>query len=74
MVVMPAAPACEHAIRDLLWPSNLVVSHIRRGEGELVPDGETVLLEGDVLDIQVDTPDRKDSIEEIEEIVGRQKK
>lgn len=47
-------------IRDVLWPSGALVTEIARGEEKILPDGETMIREGDVLTIvcKTDAPDK----------------
>ena len=48
---------CDKRIRDVLWPHNSLVTELTRGETEIVPDGETVLLEGDKLTVRAENVD-----------------
>lgn len=45
---------CGKRIRDVLWPHNSLVVELNRAGVEIVPDGETVLLEGDKLTIRAE--------------------
>lgn len=49
--------ACGKRIRDILWPYNSLVTSLDRSSTEIVPDGETVLLEGDVLTVKAERVD-----------------
>ncbi|MDE7165262.1 MAG: chloride channel protein [Clostridiales bacterium] len=45
-------------IRDVLWPHNSLVTDLNRDGVAIVPDGETVLLEGDALTIRAEKVDK----------------
>jgi H+/Cl- antiporter ClcA len=45
------ATADKREVRDVLWPSGVRVTEIKRGEELILPDGDTVLHGGDVLTI-----------------------
>ena len=45
------ATADKREVRDVLWPSGVRVTEIKRGEELIIPDGDTVLRVGDVLTI-----------------------
>ncbi len=38
-------------IKDVKWPSNCLLVSVRRGDNEIIPKGDTVILAGDYLDI-----------------------
>ncbi|MBE5742697.1 MAG: hypothetical protein E7360_05225 [Clostridiales bacterium] len=46
---MPLSIAIGREIRDVLWPNGVRVTKILRGEEVLLPDGGTVILEGDEI-------------------------
>lgn len=46
--------ACGKRIRDVLWPYNCLVTSLVRGETDIVPDGETELLPGDILTVRAE--------------------
>ena len=41
--------AAGNAIKDILWPKGLLIVGIQRGEKEILPKGDTVILPGDYL-------------------------
>ncbi len=45
---------CGKLIRDVLWPYNSLVTALRRGDSDLVPDGETKLHIGDVITVRAE--------------------
>ncbi|MDE5601580.1 MAG: ClC family H(+)/Cl(-) exchange transporter, partial [Clostridia bacterium] len=49
------AVAAGQAIRDVLWPGNLLIRSIQRDGNVIVPASDTVLLVGDKLTIQAET-------------------
>lgn len=71
--VLPLAShsiADKRQVRDVLWPANVRVTEIARGDETILPDGDTVLHGGDVLTIVCKTDDPKKSREELEHILG----
>ena len=57
-------------MRDILWPVGARVTEIARGEEKILPDGDTVLHDGDMLTIVCKT-DKPDLVrEELEHILG----
>ena len=57
-------------IRDVLWPAGVRVMGIRRGEEQILPHGDTVLLNGDVLTLEVKTREPQKIKDELEHILG----
>lgn len=57
-------------IKDIIWPANGLVTEIVKSDGEsIVPDGETVLQEGDKLTIAVESTNYKETVEYITHLV-----
>lgn len=57
-------------IKDIIWPANGLVTEIVKSDGEsIVPDGETVLQEGDKLTIAVESMNYKETVEYITHLV-----
>ncbi|MBQ8685822.1 MAG: chloride channel protein [Clostridia bacterium] len=54
------AIADRREVREVLWPSGVRVTEIRRGEEIVLPDGDTVLRAGDILTLvcKTDSPQR----------------
>ena len=53
--VSAASALCGKRIRDILWPYNSLVTELVREDGTvIVPDGETVVLNGDKLTVRAD--------------------
>ncbi|MBO0442771.1 ClC family H(+)/Cl(-) exchange transporter [Vagococcus fluvialis] len=44
----------EQMVRDINWPSHMLLTSIRRGESEFIPHGDTLIHCGDVLIILTD--------------------
>ncbi len=64
-------------IRDIFWPSNLIVLAVKKDEkreNEVDQYGGKALLDGDVLHIRYITYDEKQTLDELYAIVGDQKK
>lgn len=57
------------AIRDVLWPGNLLIRSIKRGENLIVPSSDTVLLAGDEISVQAETVSLESLKEGVDEIV-----
>lgn len=49
-----AAPASGRAIRDVEWPERTILTSLRRDEGVVMPDGDTVLEPGDEVVVLTD--------------------
>lgn len=47
--------AMSNAIRDVLWPGNLLIRSVKRDDVSIVPSSDTVLLEGDEITVQAET-------------------
>ena len=69
MTVRHGSIACHRIIRDVLWPHNAWITEIQRGAEHILPDGDILLLEGDVLTILCNTNSPKDVQEELEHIL-----
>lgn len=68
--VARGALAEKREVRDILWPVGARVTEIARGEEKILPDGDTVLHDGDMLTIVCKT-DKPDLVrEELEHILG----
>ncbi len=57
-------------IRDVLWPAGDRVAEIRGGEEHVFPNGNTVLLGGDVLTLEVKTSEPQKVKDELAHILG----
>ncbi|MCH5155627.1 MAG: chloride channel protein [Clostridiales bacterium] len=53
-IIPPTSFICGMRIRDVLWPHNSLVTELNRAGTDIVPDGETVLLEGDKITIRAE--------------------
>lgn len=57
-------PIYEHSsftqqrVRDIKWPENTLLSHIRHGSEDIVPNGDTIIRPGDTLVILVNSGKR----------------
>ncbi len=70
VVVAAGSLAEDREIRAILWPTNARIIAILRGEKEVVPEGDTILKEGDVLTVVCKTEDREMSGDDLLHIVG----
>lgn len=57
-------------IRDVLWPAGVRVTEIQRGEEHVFPNGDTVLLGGDLITLEVKTREPQKIKDELEHILG----
>ena len=76
VTVMPKSFAIGKQVRDIFWPSNLVVLSVKKASEtteELDGHGGRELHIGDTLHIQYSTYDEEQTIFELEGIVGDQK-
>jgi len=49
LTIERGSPCAGHRISEIAWPSECIIASIRRGRDLLIPHGDTVLMEGDVL-------------------------
>lgn len=71
--VEQGATAAGHAIRDVLWPGNLLIRAITRDGEAIVPASDTVILVGDELTIQAETTSLDHLQQCVDEIVKPRK-
>ncbi len=62
--------AANRTVRDVLWPSGALVVSVLRGEETISPDGNTLILEGDILVVEGKTDDKRDYFESLIKTVG----
>lgn len=55
--VFDDSPIAFKRVRNILWPYNSLVTELLRNGEELVPDGETVLMPGDIITIHAERVD-----------------
>jgi len=65
--------AAGQAIRDVLWPGNLLIRSIKREGVQIVPNSDTILLAGDELTVQAETTSLETLKECTDEIVKQRK-
>ena len=68
--VAMGAIADRREVRDVLWPANVRVTEISRGEELIFPDGDTVIHSGDVLTIVCRTDEPEKIRDELIHILG----
>lgn len=68
--VKAGAPADGRAVRNILWPSDILVTTLERGSLTIVPDGETVLKEGDIIFVKGETANSEEYLKNLESTVG----
>lgn len=61
--------AMGQAIRDVLWPGNLLIRSVKRNGVSIVPSSDTVLLVGDEITVQAETTSLENLQECVDEIV-----
>ena len=59
---------CNKQIRNVLWPHNALVVTLTRGERTIVPDGETVLVAGDRIELKAEADSRALLLEQLDEM------
>ncbi len=62
---------CRHKLKDLTLPPETLIVLIRRGEQNIIPDGETIILQNDVLVLSAITPDEVHGIKLVEKIIEK---
>ena len=62
---------CGHKLKDLTLPPETLIVLIRRGEQNIIPDGETIILQNDVLVLSAITPDEIHGIKLVEKIIEK---
>lgn len=62
---------CGHKLKDLTLPPETLIVLIRRGEQNIIPDGETIILQNDVLVLSAITPDEVHGIKLVEKIIEK---
>lgn len=63
--------AAGRAIRDIIWPNGVIVESVARAGETIIPDGQTVLSNDDLLSIAIKTDDREKSLDELLGITGK---
>ncbi len=63
------SPIAHMRIRNIMWPYNSLVTELRRDGKDLVPDGETELLPGDIITLRAENVDPDWFIEQTRELV-----
>lgn len=69
ILVYEKAFIIDKRISDILWPTDSLVVKVLRGDAVIVPDGETIIKQGDILTIQVETSDEKETAEYLEHLI-----
>lgn len=70
VIVENGAFVIGRRIKDIIWPANGLVTELVKSDGEsIVPDGETVLQEGDKLTLSVESMNYKETVEYITHLV-----
>ena len=56
---------------DIKWPKDTLVKMIRRGSEEIIPNGQTIIVAGDMLVLAVDSNQRGyvyDQLKKLQEV------
>lgn len=70
VVIEHGAFVVGRRIKDIIWPADGLVTELVKEEGEsIVPDGETVMEEGDKLTLVVESNNYKETVEYISHLV-----
>lgn len=62
--------AAGRNVRDVLWPAKTRIVLLERGDLRLTPDGNTVLLEGDLLTVEGETAEKDEFVSLLVSTVG----
>lgn len=73
-IVRSTSPAEGREIRDIIWPGDVTIYRIDRGQESIVPSSETELESGDVIHIKVLTVDSESIENDIKQIVAPRRK
>lgn len=68
-VVSAKSFICGRHIRDVLWPHNSLVTDLCRDGHDLVPDGETVLQEGDELTVRAENVNKEAFTQQMQDYI-----
>lgn len=55
----------QQRVRDIKWPKNTLLTYIRHGEKNIIPNGDTIIRPGDTLVIAVDHTQRGNIMREL---------
>lgn len=70
--VKAGSVAAGRALRDVLFPQDARVTRVERGEEHFIPDGNTVLLPGDILTVEGEERAGGETAEALAETVGEE--
>jgi hypothetical protein len=64
--------AADSSVRQISWPAHGLIVELKRIDGStLVPDGQTVLYEGEQITFECETNNEKQLMEDLYDIVGK---
>ncbi|WP_405378889.1 ClC family H(+)/Cl(-) exchange transporter [Phascolarctobacterium sp.] len=66
LAVCSGSPVANKLIKDIQWPANTLLVDIKRGEQQLVPSGDTLLMPGDFIYVFTEN----EHIEELQALVS----
>ncbi|MBP7460621.1 MAG: hypothetical protein KBA26_04985, partial [Candidatus Delongbacteria bacterium] len=52
--LLPNSPCIGRSVKEIAWPRDCVISSIRRGSEIILPHGNTILRQGDVMAFTVE--------------------
>lgn len=58
----------QQRVRDIHWPQNTLLTHIRHGERNIIPNGDTIILPGDTLILIVDHKQRANTMKQLKKM------
>ena len=62
--------AAGRTLRDVLFPADARATRVERGEKRFIPDGNTVLLAGDVVTVEGELREDSDAPQQLAETIG----
>ncbi len=69
-IVTESGKAAGRAVRDVLWPMSARIVRVDHGDDNFVPDGNSVLVAGDILTVTGETADEATFLGVLTELIG----
>ncbi len=69
-VVQLSSDACNQCIKDIVWPNNILITSVIRGQKKLMPKGSLMLLTGDIIRVKIEKSKQQKLAKQIEKITS----